>query len=151
MSDINYTDAIRRGWKRIAVFAVATAAFAAAVSFAFPLRYGATMRLLMIQSQLSAADPYTAIKASERISDNLAKILYTTDFYDKVMEAQFNVDESYFAGDERRERRRWKDAMPNNLSEYLSSFPAIPSPTLVKTSATTVAAIRKKYHAGRYR
>ena len=115
MSDINYTDAIRRGWKRIAVFAVATAAFAAAVSFAFPLRYGATMRLLMIQSQLSAADPYTAIKASERISDNLAQILYTTDFYDKVMEAQFNVDESYFAGDERRERRRWKDAISTQV------------------------------------
>ncbi|MEA3248964.1 MAG: hypothetical protein U9Q03_01245 [Patescibacteria group bacterium] len=111
MSDINYTDSIRRGWKKIALFAVATAAFAAAVSFAFPLRYGSTMRLLMIQSELSAVDPYTAIKAQERVSDNLAQILYTTDFYDKVMGAQFNVDEEYFAGDERRQRRRWKDAI----------------------------------------
>jgi len=111
MSDINYTDILRRGWKRILLFAFLTAAFAAAVSFAFPLRYSSTTRLLIIQNQLSSADPYTAIKAAERISDNLAQILYTTDFYDKVMAAQFNVDESYFEGDERKQRKRWQDAI----------------------------------------
>lgn len=115
MSDINYTDSIRRGWKRIFLFALLTAAFAAAVSFAFPLRYSSTMRLLIIQNQLSASDPYTAIKAAERISDNLAQILFTTDFYDQVMGAQFNVDETYFNGDERKRRRRWKDAISTRV------------------------------------
>jgi capsular polysaccharide biosynthesis protein len=115
MSDINYTDSIRRGWKRIVLFALLTAAFAAAVSFAFPLRYGSTMRLLIIQNQLSSADPYTAIKASERISDNLAQILFTTDFYDKVMAAQFNIDEEYFAGEERKQRKLWNDTISTRV------------------------------------
>ncbi len=115
MSDTNYTETIRRGWKTIFLFALLTAAFAAAVSFAFPLRYSSTMRLLIIQNQLSASDPYTAIKAAERISDNLAQILFTTDFYDQVMDAQFNIDEKYFDIDERKRRKRWNDAISTRV------------------------------------
>ncbi|MBU0625054.1 hypothetical protein KKF05_01785, partial [Patescibacteria group bacterium] len=78
MSETSYTTIINRGWKRIVIFASVSAVFAVAVSLAFPLQYSSSMRLLIIQRQLSTADPYTAIKASERIADNLAQILYTT-------------------------------------------------------------------------
>lgn len=97
------------------IFASASAVFAIAVSLAFPLQYSSSMRLLIIQRQLSTADPYTAIKASERIADNLAQILYTTSFYDKIMAAKFNVDEAAFGQDEIKKRRRWRDTIATQV------------------------------------
>jgi len=115
MSETSYTTIINRGWKRIMIFASASAVFAIAVSLAFPLQYSSSMRLLIIQRQLSTADPYTAIKASERIADNLAQILYTTSFYDKIMAAKFNVDEAAFGQDEIKKRRRWRDTIATQV------------------------------------
>lgn len=115
MSETSYLSIMKQGWKRIALFALASAVFATAISFAFPLKYSSSMRLLILQKQLSASDPYTAIKASERIADNLAQIIYTTSFYDKVMDAKFNVDESYFGKDEVKKRRRWRDAISTQV------------------------------------
>lgn len=109
MSDIAYLQALKRGWKKILVFALACAIFATGTSFLFPLQYSSTMRVLIIQKQLAASDPYTAIKASERIADNLGQILYTTSFFDKVMNAGFNIDQSIFKKDELKRRRQWND------------------------------------------
>lgn len=109
MHEINYMEAVITGWKRILLFALAAAVCGAGLSFLFPLRYSSTMRLNIIQKQLSQADPYTAIKASERISDNLSQILYTTSFYDKVMSAQFNIDKGVFKTDDRRRRKQWEE------------------------------------------
>ena len=85
MQDNHYVGTLFLGWKRILSFAVVSALFGIALSFLFPLQYSSTMRLLIIQRQLSAADPYTAIKASERISDNLTQAIYTATFFDKVL------------------------------------------------------------------
>ncbi|MFH1047773.1 MAG: Wzz/FepE/Etk N-terminal domain-containing protein [Patescibacteria group bacterium] len=115
MNETSYITTMRKGWKRIALFAVVSALFAAGVSFAFPLKYSSSMRLLIIQQQLSSSDPYTAIKASERIADNLAQILYTTSFYDKVMAAKFNVDEGVFGTDEIKKRKRWQDTIATQV------------------------------------
>ena len=115
MSETSYSRLLQRGWKKIALFAVLAAIFATVVSFAFPLRHSSSMRLLILQKQLSAVDPYTAIKASERISDNLAQILYTTSFYDKVMAAQFNIDESVFGQDERKRRALWRETIATQV------------------------------------
>src|SRR5690242_8833843 len=95
----HYLYTLARGWKQVLAFALVTAVAGMGISFLFPLQYSSTMRMLVIQKQLSSADPYTAIKASERISDNLGQIIYTTSFFDKVMGAKFNVDQSIFKAD----------------------------------------------------
>jgi len=105
----HYIAALGRGWKKILLFAVVVAAAGAAISFLFPLQYSSTMRLLIIQKQLSSADPYTAIKASERISDNLGQIIYTTSFFDKVMNARFNIDQSVFKAQDSKRRKQWSE------------------------------------------
>jgi capsular polysaccharide biosynthesis protein len=109
MHEINYMEAVLDGWKRILLFAIAAAVCGAALSLLFPLQYSSTMRLNIIQKQLSQADPYTAIKASERISDNLSQIVYTTSFFDKVMAAQFNIDRTVFKADDRKRRKQWSE------------------------------------------
>lgn len=107
MQDTHYISTLLLGWKRILVFAVVSALFGTALSFLFPLQYSSTMRLLIIQRQLSTADPYTAIKASERISDNLSQAIYTTSFFDKVLETDFNIDRTVFKADEAKRRKQW--------------------------------------------
>lgn len=107
MQETQYIGTLLLGWKRILMFAVVSALFGAALSFLFPLQYSSTMRLLIIQRQLSTADPYTAIKASERISDNLSQAIYTTDFFDKVLETDFDIDRSVFKADEHKRRKQW--------------------------------------------
>ncbi len=108
MQEINYTGVLLRRWKTIIAFGLAAAVFGAGLSFLFPLQYSSTMRLLVIQKQLSETDPYTAIKASEQIADNLGQIIYTTSFFDKVLAAKFNVDQSVFSQDEIKRRRQWR-------------------------------------------
>jgi capsular polysaccharide biosynthesis protein len=115
MTETSYLTIISKGWKRVALFAVVSALFATAISFAFPLKYSSTMRLLIIQRQLSESDPYTAIRASERIADNLAQILYTTSFFDKVMVAKFNVDEGDFGTDPIKRRKKWREAIATQV------------------------------------
>jgi capsular polysaccharide biosynthesis protein len=107
-SESHYAYVITRNWKKVVLFGLAAAIVGAGLSFLFPLQYSSTLRLLIIQKQLSQADPYTAIKASERIADNLGQIVYTTSFFDKVLEAGFNVDKSVFKTDDTKRRRQWR-------------------------------------------
>ncbi|MDD5251664.1 MAG: Wzz/FepE/Etk N-terminal domain-containing protein [Patescibacteria group bacterium] len=115
MQEINYVATLWRGSKTIVMFGLMAALFGAGLSFVFPLQYSSTMRLLIIQKQLSQADPYTAIKASERIADNLGQIIYTTSFYEKVMGAKFNTDASVFSADEVKKRRQWREMIDTQV------------------------------------
>lgn len=106
---------LAQGWKRILLFALAAAVAGAALSFLFPLQYSASMRLLIIQKQLAQADPYTAIRASERVSDNLAQIVYTTSFFEKVMDAKFNIDRTVFSREESKKRKQWREMIETRV------------------------------------
>lgn len=115
MSERDPLTVILDGWKKIVIFGLIAAVVGAGLSLLFPLRYGATMRLLIIQKQLAAADPYTAMKASERIADNLGQIIYTTSFYEKVIEARYNTDTEIFSTDDTKRRRQWRDMIDTQV------------------------------------
>jgi len=116
MQESHYAKVLVREWKRILLFGIITALFGAGLSLIFPLRYSSTMRLLIIQKQLSQSDPYTAIKATEGIADNLGQIVYTTSFFDKVMAAKFNIDQSIFSTDEIKKRRQWRQMIATQVT-----------------------------------
>ncbi len=113
--DTHYLFVLSRGWKKILAFALVTSLAGAGLSLLFPLQYSSSIRMLVIQRQLSASDPYTAIKASERISDNLSQIIYTTSFYDKVMGSKFNIDKSVFKADEISKRKQWSQMISTQV------------------------------------
>jgi capsular polysaccharide biosynthesis protein len=116
MQETQYAKALGREWKRIVLFGIIAAVFGAALSLIFPLQYSSTMRLLIIQKQLSQTDPYTAIKATEGIADSLGQIVYTTSFFDKVMGAKFNIDQSIFSQDEIKKRKQWRDMIATQVT-----------------------------------
>jgi len=115
MSEEYYGQTIAKNWRVIFLFGVASAIVGVIISLFFPLRYSSSMRLLIIQKQLSQADPYTAIKASESLADNLGQIIYTTSFFDMVMNAHFNIDKTVFDVDEIKKRRLWREMIETQV------------------------------------
>jgi len=92
------------------------AILAVAFSFLLPREYSSTVRLLVIPRSVGGVDPFTAIKSAERISDNLAQIIETTSFFDRVTRAGFFIDQSVFSGDEQKKRRQWNRMVDTTVS-----------------------------------
>lgn len=93
----------------IMTIAILAAVAALLVSAFFPLKYSATTRLLIIPKSSLGVDPYTAVKSAERISENLAQIVFTTSFFDRVTRAGFSLDLSAFNNvSEIQKRKFWK-------------------------------------------
>lgn len=101
-----YSSTLINFWHSIALFAAIGFFLGVALSFLRPLEYSSTTRLLILQ-QIGAVDAYTASRAAERVADDLANIIYTTTFYDKVIAASSNIDQDYFGDDEHKLRKKW--------------------------------------------
>lgn len=104
----NYFTVVSNEWKKVITIAIITALAVTLLSFVRPLEYGSTVRLLIIQRSALGLDAYTAIRSAETISENLASIVYTTSFFEKVMAAGFNIDQSYFSTNETKRRKQWQ-------------------------------------------
>ena len=76
--------AIRKNIRFILVWGILLALISGGVSLLFPMKYSATSQVLIISRDRSGVDPYTQAKSAERIGENLAQIMKTTDFYNKV-------------------------------------------------------------------
>lgn len=106
---------ILTGWRVIVLCAVSGMALAILLSFLRPLEYSSTTRILITQD-LGAVDAYTASRSSERIADELAGIVYTSTFYEKVMNSGYDIDTSYFPEDEIKLRKKWAKAISASVS-----------------------------------
>jgi capsular polysaccharide biosynthesis protein len=116
MQPINYLKIVVRAWKQIVIVAVLVALLAVLGSFVRPLEYSSTLRLLIIQRSSLGLDPYTAIRSAERVSENLANVIYTTSFFDKVMTAGFSIDQTIFKTDERKKREQWQRMVETHIA-----------------------------------
>lgn len=101
---------LMRNWRTLAFAGVLGLVLAILVSLIRPLEYSSTTRLLITQ-ELGAVDAYTASRSAERIADDLASIVYTSTFYDKVMSSGYPVEESYFPTDALKRRKQWEEAV----------------------------------------
>ncbi|MBI2550982.1 hypothetical protein HYV73_01390 [Candidatus Uhrbacteria bacterium] len=102
---------VRRGLPTISMFAVIGAVLAVLLSLLQPLRYSSTARLLVQQQLGVSVDAYTTSRSEERIADNLVTLLYTTTFFDQVMQAGFSIDQNTFPSGDRERRRAWQKAV----------------------------------------
>ena len=107
MSQPNYASDLLNGWQSIIMFGLLGLVLALIISFVQPLQYSSTVRLLILQDVGSSVDAYTASRAEERIADNLSTIIYTSTFFDQVLDAGFNIDESQFPEDDSKRRKTW--------------------------------------------
>lgn len=114
-SSHNLVHVFVRSWRFLLLVMGVGLALALGFSLVQPLRYSSTVRLLITQTSLTGIDPYTAIKSTERIAQNLSEIIYTTSFFNAVTAADA-IDRNYFPQDEIRKREAWRDAIETGVS-----------------------------------
>ena len=98
------------GWLTILLSGVIGMALAIVLSMIRPLDYSLTTQILITQ-ELGAVDAYTASRSAERIADDLANVVYTSTFFDKVMASGYTIDTKQFSTDAIKRRTQWKDAI----------------------------------------
>ncbi len=96
--------------KLIFVWGVLVAILSAAVSLLFPWQYSAESQVLIISRDRSGVDPYTQSKAAERIGENLAQVMQTDDFMQKVMtNPSASFDKTRWENlTERKQKKQWQ-------------------------------------------
>jgi uncharacterized protein involved in exopolysaccharide biosynthesis len=104
-----------RSWRLVAVSTVVGLVLAVAFSLVQPLRYSSTVRLLITQTNVTGLDPYTAVKSTERIAQNLSEVIFTSSFFNAVV-ADSRIDKKYFSNDEISKRKEWKETVETSVS-----------------------------------
>jgi capsular polysaccharide biosynthesis protein len=108
MAQPNYGKIVANGWKKIIIFGVAAMVVASGLSFLEPLQYSSSIRMLIIQPSALDMDPYTAIRSAEQVGNSLAQVVYTTDFFKKVINApNFQINPTNFPDNEAKRRKLW--------------------------------------------
>lgn len=127
---------------------------AVALSLIKPLEYSSTVSVLIIQKINPNLDAYTAARAAEKLGQNLAEIIYTTSFFDKVRSSNFNLDINW-PDNEKARRKLWQDkisarALPDTSILEITAYDT--DPTKAEKLAQAVAFILvsegKEYHGG---
>ncbi len=119
----HYVKDLSGAWQTIIMFALLGLVLALIISFVQPLRYSSTARLLILQSSSDPIDAYTASRSEERIAENLAALIYTSSFYEQVINSGFTIDQSIFPEQDYKRRKAWNktvDAVVARGSGFLT-------------------------------
>lgn len=76
-------------------------------TFAQPLKYSATSKLLVIQNTRDV-DPYTVSKSNEYLGNLFSQVIYSSSFYNLTLDSQYNIDRSYFTDSATKQQKIWK-------------------------------------------
>ncbi len=98
------------GWPTILLFSACGMVLAVLLSLLRPLEHSSSTRILITQ-ELGVVDAYTASRSAERIADDLSSIVYTSTFFDKVMDSGYPINADYFATDATRRRKQWEETL----------------------------------------
>lgn len=93
--------------RTIISFAVIFLIISLIFTFTQPLKYGAKTKLLVVQSA-SGADPYTVSKSNEYLGNLFSQVVYSSSFFDLVMNSQLNIDKEYFGNNSNKQMKAWK-------------------------------------------
>lgn len=115
MPSSNLVRALSRSWRLIAVSTFLGLVLALGFSLVQTLRYSSMVRLLITQTNVTGLDPYTAVKSTERIAQNLSEVVYTSSFFNAVMNGG-EVDRAYFPSDEISKRSLWRDTVETSVT-----------------------------------
>lgn len=109
--------ALKKQWRLLLVVGIILAGVSGVVSALLPLEYRAEADVLVISKSRYGVDPYTIVKSAERVGENLAEIMTTDDFFEKVLEeAGTQIDASPFENvSDRVRRRRWSQSVQGEV------------------------------------
>jgi len=106
----------RHGWRIIITTTALGLALALGFSLLLPMQYSSSMRLLITQMNTTGLDPYTAMKATERIASSMSELVYTSTFYQNVMTGAQGFNVNYFPLDEHGKRKLWQKTVETSVA-----------------------------------
>lgn len=71
-------------------------------------KYGAKSNILIIQEGAGKVDPYSVSRSVEYLSDLLTRVVYSSAFFESVMNSNFDIDRSYFGNNSNDLMKIWK-------------------------------------------
>jgi capsular polysaccharide biosynthesis protein len=98
---------IRKRRSVLASIILATFIIIGIITFIQPLKYSVKSRLLISQN-MTGSDPYTVSKSNQYLSNLFSQVAYSSSFFNLVANAGFNVDNSYFGYDYKKQMKTWK-------------------------------------------
>ncbi len=103
----------KKRWKVILLAGFILAIISFVFSLFLPLDYRADAQVLLISQSRYGVDPYTVVKSAERVGENLAQVMKTDDFFNKVMmQAGYDLDKSKFENiSEIKKRKLWQKTL----------------------------------------
>jgi capsular polysaccharide biosynthesis protein len=111
MPSINLFQLYIRGWRLVVILASLGFVLALVFSLIQTKKYSSQIRLLITQTNVTGVDPYTAIKSTERIGQNLSELVFSSTFFNGVIN-QGGVDANYFTlNDEIDKRKEWAETI----------------------------------------
>jgi capsular polysaccharide biosynthesis protein len=154
MENLQYSKIFRKNWEIVALFIGVTVVLALIISLLQPFQYEASTKILVIQKQEKNLDAYTATKSAERIGKNLSSIIFTSSFYNEVLEADKALADK-FPQDNIERRKAWEknikaDVIPEtgilevNVYDVDRQYAA----KLVKTISYVLMNKGSEYHGG---
>ncbi len=108
---------LKRRWKLLFLVGLIVALVAGLFTLLFPMNYRADAQVLIISKSRYGVDPYTVVRSAERVGENIAQVMKTNDFYEKVKDQKgYIIDWGYFDKRiERTKRKLWKKTISPNV------------------------------------
>ncbi|MBI5071388.1 hypothetical protein HZB93_00620 [Candidatus Falkowbacteria bacterium] len=102
----SYVKILKNEWRTIFFITGGALALALILSLIQPFQYSAKTRMLVIPSG-GGLDAYSALKSAEAIGENIAQVIYTTSFFDKVIQDNSSI-QNIWSTDETKKRKQWE-------------------------------------------
>lgn len=115
MENLQYSKILRANWDIVALIIGITIVLSLIISLVQPFQYSASTKILVIQKQEMNTDAYTATKSAERIGQNLANIIFTSSFYNEVIESNSNF-KNKFSADSIERRKEWNKNIKTSVT-----------------------------------
>jgi capsular polysaccharide biosynthesis protein len=154
MENLQYSKILRSNWEIVALIMGIAILLVLVVSLLQPFQYAASTKILIIQKQELNTDAYTATKSAERIGKNLANIIFTSSFYNEVIESN-SIFSDKFLQDSRERRKQWDKNVEVNVTPEtgileISAFDVDKSyaAQLVRSIAYVLVSKGSEYHGG---
>ncbi|MDD5294572.1 MAG: Wzz/FepE/Etk N-terminal domain-containing protein, partial [Patescibacteria group bacterium] len=78
-----------------------------ALTFISPLEYRATTKLLITQNN-NLGDAYSLSRSNQFLSTVLSEVVYSSSFFEQVLGAGFNIDQTIFSADQNKNMKKWR-------------------------------------------
>lgn len=118
----NYPNLIRSEWRTLALITIVVFLISLIATMVQPFEYQATVSILVMQKSSFSIDAYSASKSEERIAQKLSQVVYSSTFFNQVMNSSYNIDQSYFPEDEQKSRKKWNKTVETSVPSGFSTL-----------------------------